>query len=117
MPLRFGPFAFAAAIRSLFRQTGAAPARSVPPAPQPAEQRKRLFALVQTRPHVVVLAVSDSQPDLESEMRELNETWNQPDLRTERHRYEIQSVCLLQTARDPVIGTQPAAGPREMRGI
>ena len=34
-------------------------------------------------------------------MAELNETWNRQDLRIECHHYEIQQVCLLQTARDP----------------
>ena len=115
MPRRFELFSFAATIRSLFRAPAAAPGQ--PPAPKPAEQRKRLYALVQTRPHVVVLAVSDSQSDLETELRELDDTWNHADLRTERHRYEIQTVCLLQTGRDPVIGALPPAGSQEMREI
>ena len=71
------------------------------PARKPAS--RPLFALVQTRPQALVLAVSDSRVDLEAEMAELNETWNRQDLRIECHHYEIQQVCLLQTARDPFL--------------
>ena len=66
--------------------------------------RRRLYALVQTKPRVVVLAISDSREDLEAEVAELNETWNHWDLRTERQRYDIQPVCMLQTAKDDRLG-------------
>lgn len=62
--------------------------------------RKRLWALVQTRPCALVLAVSDSRENLEAEARELNDTWNHRELRTERHTYELQPVPVLQTGRD-----------------
>jgi hypothetical protein len=65
--------------------------------------RKPLFALVQIKPHVVVLAVSDSRSDLEMELLELNETWNHWDLRSERHRFEIQPVTQLETRLDETI--------------
>jgi hypothetical protein len=113
--MRFELFTLAATIRSLFRSP--APVPEPAPAPKAAEQRKLLYALVQTRPHVVVLAVSDSRPDLEAELGELEVTWNHFELRAARHRFEIQTVCLLQTARDPVMGVPPQAGPREMRQI
>ena len=54
-----------------------------------------VFALVQTRPHVVVLAVSPSEDELIKEMNELNSTWNHWNLRTEGHRYEVQRVPIL----------------------
>ena len=54
-----------------------------------------LFALVQTKPHVVVLAISPSQDELLKEVTELNASWNHWDLRTERHRYEVQRVPIL----------------------
>ena len=41
---------------------------------------------------------------LEAEVAELNETWNHWDLRTERQRYDIQPVCMLQTAKDDRLG-------------
>jgi hypothetical protein len=37
---------------------------------------------------------------LETELNELNATWNHWDLRTERHRYEIQSVTQIDGRRD-----------------
>ena len=98
MGKRAGSFRLAAAIRSLF-----SPGRNTVPAPEaPRTPRKRLWALVQTKPSALVLLVSDSRENLEAEAIELNETWNHRDLRTERHIYEIQPVALLQTGRDLV---------------
>ena len=91
------------------RNKTAAPAAPAEPAPKPAA-RKRLWALVQVKPQVVVLAVSDSREDLEAEVAELNETWNHSDLRSERQRYDIQPVCMLQTAKDDRLGLAPARG-------
>ena len=67
------------------------------------KRRKRLWALVQTKPVALVLLVSDSRENLEAEARELHETWNHRDLRNVRHAYEIQPVALLQTARDAIV--------------
>ena len=94
---------FGAAVLSLFTPARRAPekrasAEPVPsgPAPKPVRRpQARLHALVQTRPHVVVLAVSTDVAELEKELAELNETVNHWDLRTERHAYEIQQVPLL----------------------
>ena len=70
------------------------------PAPGPRPASRPFYALVQTAPQALVLAISDSPADLEAEMAELNETWNRSDLREQSHSYEIQRVCLLQTDRD-----------------
>ena len=70
------------------------------PAPGPKPTSRPFYALVQTAPQALVLAISDSPADLEAEMAELNETWNRSDLRKQSHSYEIQRVCLLQTDRD-----------------
>ena len=98
---RNGTFRLGDWLRSRFASNRPATKSS---APNPAEprpiQRKRLWALVQTRPCALVLAVSDSRENLEAEARELNDTWNHRELRTERHVYEIQPVPVLQTGRD-----------------
>ncbi len=101
MAKRFGAFLLGAALLSALipKRAKQQPAPHPRPARKPAS--RPLFALVQTRPQALVLAVSDSHADLEAEMAELNETWNRQDLRIECHHYEIQQVCLLQTARDP----------------
>lgn len=96
-------------------QSWLAPRRAAPePAPPPAA-RKRLWALVQTKPAAQVLLVSDSRENLEAEARELNETWNHRDLRSERHSYEIQPVALLQTGRDPA--TRRVGQPGQQRVV
>jgi hypothetical protein len=89
-------FTFGATLASLFAKFaksrgGSAPQPSPPPAPSPGA----LFALVQTKPHVVVLAISSSQDELLKEVTELNASWNHWDLRTESHRYEVQRVPIL----------------------
>jgi len=102
MPRPLGALLFGAAVLSVLlptRSKAPATAPLAPPQPLP-EPRKQLFALVQTKPHVVVLAVSDSRAQLETELHELNATWNHWDLRTERHRYEIQAVTQLNGRRD-----------------
>jgi len=103
-----GMFIFGAALASLFAKfakTRGTPARlpSPPPAPSPVA----LYALVQTKPHVVVLAISPSEDELLKEVSELNASWNHWDLRTERHRYEVQRVPIL--VRVPP-ATAPAVG-------
>jgi hypothetical protein len=117
MAKRFGTLLLGAAFFSFFLPSRkAAPVTA--PAPEPTSKpqgRKRLWALVQVKPHVVVLAVSDSREDLEAEVCELNETWNHWDLRTERQRYDIQPVCMLQTSKDERLGlsritSDPAIG-------
>ncbi len=94
-----GSFRIGTAIRSLLTPRRAAPK----PDEAGRAARKRLWALVQTKPAALVLLVSDSRENLEIEARELNETWNHRDLRTERHVYEIQPVALLQTGRDSAL--------------
>ena len=93
-----GALMFGAAVLSLFAPARRAPAASAPSGtpPKPARRAQpRLHALVQTKPHVVVLAVSTDIAELERELAELNETVNHWDLRTERHAYDIQQVPLL----------------------
>ena len=105
MAKRFGALLLGAAFFSFFLP--GRKAATVAPAPDPApkvQARKRLWALVQVKPQVVVLAISDSREDLEAEVAELNETWNHWDLRTECQRYDIQPVCMLQTAKDDRLG-------------
>ena len=100
MPRPLGALLFGAAVLSVLLPNRAkAPAMAPlnPPQPLPEQRRGPLFALVQTKPHVVVLAVSDSRAQLETE---LNATWNHWDLRSERHRYEIQPVTRLESRRD-----------------
>lgn len=54
--------------------------------------RPQLFALVQTKPHGVILASSYDVAELERELKELNETINHHALRSERHAYVIVAV-------------------------
>lgn len=71
------------------------------PRPQPARAPKRMWALVQFSPEVIVLAVSPSRAELERELAELNETWNHWELRTERQRYAIQAAPVLYAGQEP----------------
>ena len=101
MPKRFGAFLLGAAlISALIPKKSKKPAEPER-APGAKPTSRPFYALVQIAPQALVLAISDSPADLEAEMRELNETWNRCDLRTQAHSYEIQRVCLLQTDRDP----------------
>jgi len=61
----------------------------------PARPPRRMWALVQYAPEVIVLAVSPSRSELERELAELNATWNHWELRTERQRYAIQAAPVL----------------------
>jgi hypothetical protein len=61
----------------------------------------RMLALVQTRPFTQVLAISESREELEREMQELNDTWNDWRLRSERQRYEIQPAPVLRRVTEP----------------
>ena len=101
MPKRFGAFLFGAALISALIPKKAKKAAEPARASKSKLASRPFYALVQTAPHALVLAISDSPSDLEAEMVELNETWNRSDLRTQPHSYEIQRVCLLQTDRDP----------------
>lgn len=71
---------------------------SAHPGPQPQQARapRRMWALVQVQPEVLVLAMSSSRAELERELSELNETWNHWELRVERQRYVIQPAPVLQ---------------------
>ncbi|MFZ9502774.1 MAG: hypothetical protein ACO27F_14520 [Beijerinckiaceae bacterium] len=77
---------------------------SAPSAPA-ARPPKRMWALIQYVPEVIVLAVSPSRAELERELAELNATWNHWELRTERQRYAIQAAPVLYP--DPA-GATPA---------
>jgi hypothetical protein len=83
-------------------QTGQSAASALAAArPQPARAPKRMWALVQFSPEVIVLAVSPSRAELERELAELNETWNHWELRTERQRYAIQAAPVLYALQEP----------------
>lgn len=105
-----GVFFLGAAVLSLLfpGRRGGAPAPAPAPAPKlpaPALPPRRMWALVQVRPEVQVLAVSASRAELERELSEINETWNHWELRDERQRYVIQPA--------PVLFPQPPEpGPR-----
>jgi len=76
------------------RSAGSAPSSDPAPA-------ARMLALVQTRPFTQVLAISESREELEREMQELNETWNDWRIRSERQRYEIQPAPVLRRVEEP----------------
>lgn len=69
----------------------------------------RMLALVQTKPHTLVLAVSESRDELERELQELNETWNHWQIRSERQRYEIQPAPVLRRSSEPGTGRKRVA--------
>jgi hypothetical protein len=69
----------------------------------------RMLALVQTRPITQVLAISESREELERELQELNETWNDWRLRTERQRYEIQPAPVLRRIAEPKLQKRVAS--------
>ncbi len=100
MAKRFGAFLLGAALISALIPKKSKKAVAPAQAPRPRSASRPFYALVQTAPEALVLAISDSPSDLEAEMQELNETWNRSDLRTRQHRYVIQQVCLLQTDQD-----------------
>jgi hypothetical protein len=98
----------AAALSLLFPRRRAAPhppgpaELRAPVRPPRAEPPRRMWALVQVRPDVRVLAVSASRAELERELAEINATWNHCELRDERQRYAIQPAPVLYPApRDP----------------
>jgi len=104
-------FLGAAALSILLPRRPRAPERAAAPAPQespaaPAAPRapRRMWALVQTKPEVMVLAVSASRAELERELAEINETWNHWELRSETQRYAIQPAPVLFPA-------EPEPGP------
>ncbi|MDB5643493.1 MAG: hypothetical protein JWN07_2810 [Hyphomicrobiales bacterium] len=69
----------------------------------------RMLALVQTRPFTQVLAISESREELEREMQELNETWNDWRIRAERQRYEIQPAPVLRRIDEPMLRKRVAS--------
>lgn len=108
-----GTLFLGAAMMSLFSAAPKAPRRpkaharrGAVPVPTPVDHGNpdmpsRLLALVQTKPHTMVLAISESREELERELLELNETWNHWELRNERQRYEIQPAPVLRRVREP----------------
>ncbi|HWG05754.1 MAG TPA: hypothetical protein VG271_12135 [Beijerinckiaceae bacterium] len=103
-------FVFGAALGSFLAKLGRPRRVVMRRRPRRAEPSPRVvFALVQTRPHVVVLAVSASEDELIKEMNELNSTWNHWNLRTEGHRYEVQRVPVLVDVPSGVAATTTAS--------
>lgn len=82
------------------RQAPQPKAVDLAPKPQPARAPKRMWALVQFSPEVIVLAISPSRTELERELAELNLTWNHWELRTERQRYAIQAAPVLYASQE-----------------
>jgi hypothetical protein len=113
-----GVFFLGAAMLSLLfpgRRKGAAAPVSPDPKPKAsaAQPPRRAWALVQVRPEVQVLAVSNSRAELERELAEINETWNHWELRNERQRYVIQAApVLFPQPPEPGPRIAPAAGER-----
>jgi hypothetical protein len=105
-----GALFLGAAVMSIFVPTPRGVETRPPPprrsGPAPAA---RMLALVQTRPFTQVLAVSESREELELEMQELNETWNDWRIRSERQRYEIQPAPILRRVNEPMIGRRVAS--------
>ena len=90
-----------------------APVPAAPPKrPAAALPPRRMWALVQVRPEVQVLAISASRVELERELAEINETWNHWELRDERQRYVIQPAPVLFPA-PPEPGPRTAAAGQE----
>ena len=83
-------------------------AAGAPESTEPAPV-SRMLALVQTRPFTQVLAISESREELEREMQELNETWNDWRIRSERQRYEIQPAPVLRRVSEPMLGRRVAS--------
>lgn len=83
----------------------------VAPAAAPPRAPRRMWALVQTRPEVTVLAVSFSRAELERELAEINETWNHWELRSETQRYAIQPAPVLFPAQPEPGASAPPARP------
>jgi hypothetical protein len=98
-----GVFFLGAAVLSLLfpgRKTAPEPAAPVKleKRPHAARPPRRMWALVQVRPDVQMLAVSASRVELERELAEINQTWNHCELRDERQRYVIQAAPVLFSA-------------------
>jgi hypothetical protein len=72
---------------------------------------KEFFALVQTRPEPIILAISEDRRELDRELSELNRTWNHWAFREERKSFEIQRAPLL------VAGSSPADEPRARTAV
>ena len=88
------------------------PAQARPIGSRPVDEpapAARMLALVQTRPFTQVLAISESREELEREMQELNETWNDWRIRAERQRYEIQPAPVLRRVAEPTPGRRVAS--------
>lgn len=110
MKARLGALLFGAALVSLVapkaRRTGTGRTAAAP------ETARRLYALVQTRPTIAVLALSAHIEELEREVVELNETWNHWALRSERRRFEIQTAPVLAASLAPIVRSREDAAQR-----
>ena len=95
------------------RPVETAPVETAPVAPAAAPPRapRRMWALVQTDPAVMVLAVSASRAELERELAEINETWNHWELRSETRRYAIQPAPVLFPAQPEPGAPSPPVRP------
>ena len=100
MAKRFGAFLLGAALLSALFPKKPQPAAAPEARPSRKSMQKPLYALVQTHPQALVLAISDSPCDLEKEMEELKATLDGPNSDARGHSFEIQPACLLQTKRD-----------------
>jgi hypothetical protein len=88
------------------------PVELAPPAPAaPPRAPRRMWALVQTKPEVMVLAISFSRTELERELAEINETWNHWELRSETQRYAIQPAPVLFPVEPEPGASAPPARP------
>lgn len=88
------------------------PVETAPAAPAaPPRAPRRMWALVQTNPEVMVLAVSVSRAELERELAEINETWNHWELRSETRRYAIQPAPVLFPAQPEPGAPAPPVRP------
>ena len=97
MKTNVGALLFGAAVLSLFvpKRRLVESRKTLAATVKPQSPPDKLYALVQTRPTVAVLAISASVEELEREVAELNETWNHWALRLERHRFEIHPAPVL----------------------
>jgi hypothetical protein len=112
-----GVFFLGAAVLSMLlpgrarRQERPVETAPVAPAAAPPRAPRRMWALVQTDPAVMVLAVSASRAELERELAEINETWNHWELRSETRRYAIQPAPVLFPAQPEPGAPAPPVRP------
>ncbi len=112
-----GVFLLGAAVLSMLlpgrarRQERPVETAPVAPAAAPPRASRRMWALVQTDPAVMILAVSASRAELERELAEINETWNHWELRSETRRYAIQPAPVLFPAQPEPGAPAPPVRP------